>query len=62
MSSRQLEFWAEAGNCQCSCGFGELHDLQGVRVHIGVEDVLGQHLVVLQCLEVGEMGKNYKGN
>lgn len=61
---RQLEFGAEVGYCQCTCGIGKLQDFQGVSVHIDmlVEDVLGQCLMVRQCLEVGEIGKSHKEN
>lgn len=62
MSSRQLEFGAEVRSCQYTRGPGKSRELQGVSVHINIEDVLGQSLVALRCSEVGGMGKHHKGN
>ena len=62
MSSTQLGFGAEVGNCQCTCDLGKLGNHQGVNEHVDIEGALGQSLVHLQCLEVGEIGKNHKEN
>lgn len=68
MSSRQLEFGADFGNCHIhgvlESSSSRICNKRAPRVsfHTDREDVLGQSLVAPQCSEVREVGKNHKRN
>lgn len=72
MSSRQLEFGADIGNCHihgilessnsriCKVKTENTKRAPTVSIHTDREDVLGQSLVAPQCSEIREVRKNHK--